>query len=292
MVEQALILAHHGFKVFPLGPGAKTPHGKLVPHGCLQASSEPATIRTWWAVEPAANIGIATGHGGLLVVDIDPDKGGYESARRLADHLPLTLGVRTGTGGMHLYYLARDPKNSAGKLGNGIDTRGAGGYVVAPPSIHPNGNAYVWLARPSRPRRPIAAPASLERLLSPASSPARIPSLAPPQLPPAGQGASTYAIAAVAGMIDDIHRAPEGTRNDTLHQAGRRIGRLQAGGHMEQHHADETLGRLVLAAEVTGLTHEEAIATVMSGYRYGLTVPIDVPVRDPMTPPTMPIPRV
>ncbi|KQK32136.1 hypothetical protein ARD30_07700 [Bosea thiooxidans] len=88
------------------------------------------------------NIGIATGNG-LFVIDVD-DKGGKSGSRSLRNleqsigALPVTLTAGTPSGGWHIY-LRADPKawipNSVGKLGEGLDIRGDGGYVVAPGSV-------------------------------------------------------------------------------------------------------------------------------------------------------------
>lgn len=92
-----------------------------------------------------ANIGLATGS--LIVLDIDPRHGGDESLIALEHELlPTTWRVLTGGGGEHVYFAAPDfeIRNSAGRLGPGLDIRGAGGYVVAPPSTHISGRPYAW----------------------------------------------------------------------------------------------------------------------------------------------------
>jgi hypothetical protein len=115
------------------------------------ATTDPDTIRYWWAQWATANVGIATGHG-LWVLDVDPDKGGDDSLRALEGQygpLPQTPVVLTGGGGSHYYFYFQHPGlsigNSVGKLGPGLDIRADGGQVVAPPSIHPDsGRTYEW----------------------------------------------------------------------------------------------------------------------------------------------------
>lgn len=116
-----------------------------------KASTDPQQIQDWWNQQPTANVGIATGAGSnLLVLDVDPDKGGEESLRRLEEQhgpLPITPQVLTGGGGQHYYfqYPNVEIKNSTGKLGRGLDIRAEGGQVVAPPSVHPKtGRTYEW----------------------------------------------------------------------------------------------------------------------------------------------------
>jgi|GEM_PF-2314027 len=100
----------------------------------------------------AANIGIITGRkSGIVVLDVDPKNGGDESLTKLvAVHGDLdTVQVVTGSGGSHYYFkypLGLEIGNSAGRLGAGLDIRGSGGYVVAPPSVHPaTGKGYEWV---------------------------------------------------------------------------------------------------------------------------------------------------
>ena len=154
----ALRYAARGWRVFPvhaMGAG-RCSCGKVVcpspgkhprtPNGVKDATTDPATVRQWWQQWPAANVAIATG-AGLMVLDIDPDKGGDESLEDLqrVGRLPETLEVMTGGGGRHYYLETREAvSNSASKLGPGLDIRGAGGYVVAPPSNHASGGRYEW----------------------------------------------------------------------------------------------------------------------------------------------------
>jgi putative DNA primase/helicase len=113
-------------------------------------------IRRWWERWPAANVGIATGpESGIFVLDVDGEDG-QESLKALESlgELPKTLRAHTGrTGpdgkrtGFHLYFTwppRTNLSNSAGRLGKGLDIRAAGGYVVAPPSLHASGLLYGW----------------------------------------------------------------------------------------------------------------------------------------------------
>ena len=141
--EAALYYAKIGLAVFPIKSRSKQP---LTGHGCKDASKDTDQIAEWWDRWPDANVGIATGSisGGLVVIDldIDEDKGkdGYEVLRRWQQEhgtLPETALSITGRGGYH--YLYRDSaswKNRTG-LYEGVDVRGNGGYIVAPPSVHP-----------------------------------------------------------------------------------------------------------------------------------------------------------
>ena len=139
----ALWYAKLGFRVIPLRERDKRP---LIPNWQNEATTDEATIREWWAKWPNANIGIATGRyrdGYFCVLDFDPRNGGDWYGDVGAETLPPTWVVHTGGGGRHYYYRTRELLRGA-KLEAGVDLKGDGGYVVAPPSIHPEGEPYVW----------------------------------------------------------------------------------------------------------------------------------------------------
>lgn len=140
----------YGWAVFPVSPKTKKP---LTPNGCKDAKKAVGPIQAWWKRYPNAAIGVATGSVSNLIVideDIDEDKGlnGYhEVSLWERDHTPLPETVQsiTGRGGYHLFfkYEGNDIRNRTGIL-EGVDVRGDGGYVVVPPSMHPNGTEYQW----------------------------------------------------------------------------------------------------------------------------------------------------
>lgn len=132
-------------------------------NGCSGATTDPDIIAGWWARWPDANVGIATGRG-LVVIDIDPGHDGdgtLVDLKRTLGALPDTVEVITGSGGRHIYLEApvevRNSQGNAGGLGAGVDVRGDGGYVVAPPSVHRSGRSYAWEAS-SRPEAVDVAP--------------------------------------------------------------------------------------------------------------------------------------
>ncbi len=136
-----------GWSVLPLGAHDKRP---LVVWEPLQ-SSRPSVeqVSDWFSRWPDANIGIVTGEiSNLIVLDIDPKHGGDSSLEwleRRFGRLPETVEAVTGGDGRHFYFAHPGGliRNRAG-LAQGIDLRGDGGYIVAPPSIHPSGRPYVW----------------------------------------------------------------------------------------------------------------------------------------------------
>lgn len=124
-------------------------------NGVQDATNDEAAIRAWWTENPNANIGLACGHDGLIVVDVDAGldkkgqpKVGPASLQALIEAntlLPSTLTAKTGGGGRHLYFLStKEIKNSQDVLGKHLDVRGHGGYVILSPSNHLSGNKYAW----------------------------------------------------------------------------------------------------------------------------------------------------
>lgn len=167
LLEAALSYAAKSLRVLPLKWKDKAP---LTKHGVYDASSNPDIIKRWWSDHPQANIGIAIPPG-YLVLDLDSqDALHLLKAEDLA--LPATVCARTGRG-WHLWYrCSGEVRNRVGIL-PGVDVRAAGGYVVAPPSVHPSGEVYRWKVTLDR-SKVAEAPEWLEALLRRrASEPAR-----------------------------------------------------------------------------------------------------------------------
>ena len=140
----ALAYTRRGWRVFPCAPRGKVP---LTAHGLKDASTDEKQLTDWWDRWPSANIGVATGaESGFFVLDVDGKDGNESLATLEREHgpLPTTVEAKTGGGGRHLLFKhpGQAVKNSAGRLGPGLDVRGDGGYIVAPSSIHPTGKSY------------------------------------------------------------------------------------------------------------------------------------------------------
>lgn len=140
----ALWYANQGIPVFPLEARGKRPYPGS--RGFKDASIDVDQVRYWWATRPTSNIGIPTG--GLFdVIDVDGEQGSRSLVElHGADAVPTVYGhVTTARAcGKHLYIAATGDGNATGVC-PGIDYRGAGGYVVAPPSVGPGGRRYDWL---------------------------------------------------------------------------------------------------------------------------------------------------
>jgi hypothetical protein len=146
-LDAALAYAARGLPVFPLNPNSKEPHGLLAPNGFKNATTNPDIIRQWFTEFPAANLAIAIPDG-LIVVDIDPRNNGAETWQKLSTGRTvntLTSVSGRGDGGFHLWLNQPDGPLKT-KLGDGVDVKHGGkGYIVAPPSLHPDtGLPYTW----------------------------------------------------------------------------------------------------------------------------------------------------
>jgi hypothetical protein len=133
--------------VFPTKPD-KSP---ATERGFKDATTDAETNKKRWTEHPEYGIGIPTGKtSGWLALDSDPRHGGDATLSALIEQhgaLPPTLQAKTGGGGDHFIFAYPEDveiRNSAGKLGAGLDIRGEGGYIIVAPTIHPSGGVYVW----------------------------------------------------------------------------------------------------------------------------------------------------
>lgn len=255
LIKYALGYVKLGCFVFP----CKLNKSPMTPHGYQDASNDRETVKAWWTERPDASIGIACGATGWLVLDVDPDKGGFESYAELRDREIITPGdlltftTRTGSGGMHIVWLQPEGVeigNSAGKLGQGLDVRGYGGYIIAPPSPHPSGNAYQIELN----AKPQPAPARLVELLKekpvPPQAERNIAALNP-------KGALKHAVTTIV-------RSNKGARNTALSNQAWFLLHLVKDGSIPLNVVTDTLG---LAGKQVGLTEREIQATLMSKTR-------------------------
>ena len=123
------------WKVMPLLPKKKDPHFDLIKKAYLDATNDWELINFWFSIDPRANIGIACKPSNLVVIDIDYRNGGQKQ-----EWMNDTYTVKTGDG-LHLYYQADQDMEFRSSAGDGIDIKWKG-YVMAAPSVHPNGSIY------------------------------------------------------------------------------------------------------------------------------------------------------
>jgi hypothetical protein len=142
-LQAALDYAGRGFSVIPCRPDKK-PFISWTDYQKRRATGEE--IREWWGKWPGAMIGIVCGEiSGLFVVDCDTEAG-YEAIQKLIPDSLIVPIARTPRGGWHLWFIY--PMGSKITIGAGVmpgvDIRGEGGFVVAPPSINGDGKGYTW----------------------------------------------------------------------------------------------------------------------------------------------------
>ena len=191
VLSAALGYASAGWRVVPIGPRRKFPAMNAWQE---HASTNPAEIQSWFTgMYKGHGVGVATGReSGVFVLDVDVSEGKHGD-ETLADlearygTLPPTVEVQTGSGGRHLYFRypeGREVRNNAAtKLGPGLDIRGDGGQVLAPPTVHPNGTPYTWVIGQEWDEHRLAYPPSwlVELLCEPPAprAPAHLPSSLP-----------------------------------------------------------------------------------------------------------------
>ncbi|MFI0166743.1 bifunctional DNA primase/polymerase [Streptomyces sp. NPDC017095] len=285
LLNAALAAAERGWHVFPLRPGTKRPalHGEQscpLTGPCAaghlkweqRATTDPDLIRAAWARAPY-NVGIATGPSRLVVVDLDvPKNKGKGSSdapcgattfqalcERAGHAAPTTYRVRTASGGTHLYFTAPSGlhlTNTARTIGELVDTRAWGGYVVAAGSTTPTGTYEAQYG-------PEAAvlPSWLQAVLQPVPKPSQAPATAV-------LGRSRrYADVALANEARAVAAARVGEREGTLFRGARALGRLVAWGDLPRQVVEQALQE---AGEAAGLTAAECRSTLRSALNWSI----------------------
>lgn len=149
-LDYALKYARWGWSIIPLRAKDKVPALSKQSGGWEKyqtVRADETQIRAWWDRFPNANVGIVTGAiSGIVVLDIDGPEGEASLSRILEKFgpLPATLASSTGKGTHYLFKHPGVELRNFAKKGVNIDFRGDGGYIVAPPSIHPSGREYAW----------------------------------------------------------------------------------------------------------------------------------------------------
>jgi hypothetical protein len=262
-----------GWHVFPLAAGWKLPaiqatHSKGDPmrgvcrgecgrqgHGVWDATTDAERIAEWARRFPCANIGIACGAtSGFDAIDIDPRNAGDQTIRALAARgyqFPSGPRQRTGNGGFHLLF-QHEPSlgKPKGKLGQGVDVKSTGGYILAAPSWTRasdagSGGPYVWEKSPfdiAVPKMPIWMKAILY----------------PPPRPVSDFKASGFQD--IRPLIDFVAKAADGSRNNSLYWAACRA--AEAGSL-----TPSTQAELLDAAIAAGLERQKALNTIHSAAR-------------------------
>ena len=295
LLDAALAYARHGIPVLPVHtpaadgscscgrPDCDRPgkHPRLR-HGLTDASTDPHQIDMWWSRWPEANVGLRTGLV-MDVADVDSAAGAHGLRHLLGGELPAGPQVHTGGGGWHFWFLPLGYGNRV-RLLPGVDWRGTGGYVVAPPSRHVSGATYDWVVRPGADPPP-EGPAALRDLIAGPDPPwsnggpagfarsGAAPAGAAPTRPGQGEPIARperYAAVALEAEADRVAHAPVGTRNDTLNRAAFALGRLVGAGLLDP---GAVVYELTVAARWAGLGRDETVRTIGSGMTAGRRQP-------------------
>jgi hypothetical protein len=264
----AFRLALRGLYVFPCKARSKLP---ATVHGFKNATNHADVVRAWWDKAPTANIGVATGaRSGVWCLDVDPQHGGNETLTALLDRhgrLPRTVQAHTPSGGLHYWFKwpgNPEIRNSVGRVGQGIDVRGAGGYVVAAPSVLPHGR-YRWAGK-----APLAPAPDWLVALTQRERPVRLPRAAPGAGPTAAAPVKVsgdverYVAAAIRDELTQLKRAQDGQRNNQLNRSAFAIASFVKAGLVPEAWAVDRLE--TIAAEID-LPAPEASRTIASAFQ-------------------------
>lgn len=256
MHEVALGWVGHGYHVFPCNPENKRP---MVKGGFKSATKDTGQVNTWWKQWPNSMPGLPTGEvSGFFVLDID-ERENVSGNRTLADmeqsygKLPETYEILTPSGGRHLYFRNDGSlKNSAGKVGAGLDIRAKGGYVIAPGSITSDGRVYQWAQNAVTTYA--EAPDWLIGLAKAPTSTQTLP----------GTSTDAYATKAAEMAVNALISCEDGCRNDTLNTQAFGLFGLVKAGRLSEEVVRNALGSV---AEGKGLSPQEVKKTLDSAFK-------------------------
>lgn len=257
-----------GLPVFPCDENKRP----MTAHGFRDATRDAETIRRSFA--RAAMIGIPTGEAsGFFVLDLDC-KNGAQGLEWLAAHearLPQTRRHRTRSGGIHLLFAmpaGRAIRNSASKVGPGVDVRGTGGYIIAPPS---DGYDVIDASTIAE------APAWLLDLIDPPAPQAQPIAPRPPSpLRQSGDG-TPYGLAALDAAATAIMNAPDGAKHDTLNREAYSIGGLVAAGQLAEGPAIAALASALEGLRARCDDFPAAQKTLRQAFTQGMAKPREAP---------------
>lgn len=284
-----------GLAVFPLAPRSKLP---LIPkreggHGCHDATVERTQIETWWGKSPAANVGVAMGPvSGCWALDVDPETSGVGVewlAAKETEHgsLPKTPESKTLKGGRHILFKWNDAyviRNRAGIV-EGLDARGDGGYIVAPPSFvseQKHGRIwegkYEWLEG--------LKPSEIEIAEAPVwlLDEVRQKQLVGPQVEfipreRREDDGFRYGHKALDDECQNIISAVYGTQDQTLMRSASKIGMLVGGGEIPRQDAEDALINAAMAVPGQSKKHSVLMDKITRALNHGSETPRQAPPR-------------
>jgi hypothetical protein len=255
-LADAIALTRRGFAVFP----CRSDKAPACPHGHLDASRDPLTVRDLWRRWPGDLIGTPTGTvNGFDVLDVDPRHGGDRWHTAHAGRLTPTRIHQTRSGGLHIVFLHADGvRNSAGRIAPGIDVRGEGGFVIwwpaagcsvlhdGPPAQWPK-----WLLAALVPPPVLQPPVTFQRINS-----------------------GTRAMRLIERALFRVRTAAPGQRHAKLRAAACTLGGLLDTGCFTEAEAERELLAAVRAAGGIDIYERNARATIAWGLRMGRQSPL------------------
>jgi hypothetical protein len=272
LTESAIGYARKGWPVFRLQPGKKEPlrGGR----GFKDATASVAGVVDWWTENPAYNIGFAIS-ADIVVLDVDPRNQGLVSLAKLEaeyGYLDVTLCAASGRGdgGLHYYYRRPDADLVGGLSGlgyPGIDLKKEGGYVLLPPSVHPDtGRMYRWVNDDTA--NIVAMPAWLVKLAT------RPPREAPETPAQTGTVIDRLDMADPArwngsGLVARLAGAKAGERNNMLNWALWQLRDDLVSGKTTEQLFEYCLANIIDTAGEIGLDDREIQGTIRSVFRPG-----------------------
>lgn len=282
MVHFALDYAGRGWAVFPCNPNTKHPlvgrlldaNGEKIPGtgGVKRATKDPQQIREWWARNPNAMIGVACGAAsGIWAIDPDAPKGpGQPDGRATWARLKMQHGYQAHThthvtpgGGEHVVFRWRADRpltNSEGNItGSGINVRGEGGYIIAPPSRRADGKGYE-IAEPLDFFNFAEAPNWLYELLRPKRQTISERACSTVRRP----GGSAQATGRIQGILNTVATTTEGDRNKVLFWGAMRVVDMIVDRTVPPSEGDRAFAALADAAAHAGLSQHEIVRTLQS----------------------------
>lgn len=263
LIEAAFDYLDRGLSVIALS--GKMPNGKVHKHGLHSAFTPdrryvPETevsVEGGMLASETTGVGILTGPV-YYVVDIDGEEGAQAWKALAGDRfMPDRWVAKTGRG-LHLWVADIEPWPTT-KLGEKLDFKGVGGYVAAPPSMHPDGHRYEWLLPPGD-EPPLEMPDPLRLHLvdiRAAREAALVNKQMRRQVPVEDRDPNLiYADVSFDGIIESVSKSGEGNRNNLLFWAAATMA--------EDGASEEDFDSLLNAAAAAGLPRWEARRTIKS----------------------------
>ena len=302
LLAAALDYARRGWRVLPLhsvdhlgectcgSPCASPAKHPRLPDGVKGASADAAQVREWWRRWPHANVGVATGaESGLWVLDLDHAKpgeaDGLAAVLDVCEYaLDLSAAVETGSGGQHLWWAwpeegtvqSRARVLSVDGVKASADTRGRGGYVVAPPSTHASGRLYRWTQEPPTEGLPACPSALLDAVRAPRRE-AQPAAAGGPRVAPELDGdsrAARYVEGALRRACERVAASAPGARHAALLREGETLGGWV---HLGVCPVDVMIEALAAAGVAAGVVEAEAVRTARDAVAHGQERPRELP---------------